>query len=95
MMMMIMGRKCEDCGNQAKKDCVYMRCRTCCKSKAFHCQTHIKSTWVPAYRRSHHKHQSQPLSTSIPKGMREQQQLSNSCPSSGSYLLLLFNYAHV
>ncbi|KAL9300177.1 Protein SHI RELATED SEQUENCE 3 [Arabidopsis thaliana] len=83
MMMMIMGRKCEDCGNQAKKDCVYMRCRTCCKSKAFHCQTHIKSTWVPAYRRSHHKHQSQPLSTSIPKGMREQQQLSNSCPSSG------------
>ncbi|EOA29284.1 hypothetical protein CARUB_v10025559mg [Capsella rubella] len=59
-MMMIMGRRCEDCGNQAKKECVYMRCRTCCKSKAFHCQTHIKSTWVPAYRRSHHQPQQQP-----------------------------------
>ncbi|CAL9233348.1 unnamed protein product [Arabidopsis halleri] len=63
-MMMIMGRRCEDCGNQAKKECVYMRCRTCCKSKAFHCQTHIKSTWVPAYRRPHHKHQSQSQSQS-------------------------------
>lgn len=28
-----------------------MRCRTCCKSKGFQCQTHVKSTWVPAYRR--------------------------------------------
>ncbi|EEF49470.1 protein SHI RELATED SEQUENCE 1 [Ricinus communis] len=45
------GSRCQDCGNQAKKDCVYMRCRTCCKSKGFHCQTHVKSTWVPAYRR--------------------------------------------
>ncbi|CAH2061614.1 unnamed protein product, partial [Thlaspi arvense] len=74
--MMIMGRRCEDCGNQAKKECVYMRCRTCCKTKAFHCQTHIKSTWVPAYRRSH-KHlpqtqtQTQPLSTTNPKRLRE------------------------
>ncbi|KAG7567160.1 SHORT INTERNODES C-terminal [Arabidopsis thaliana x Arabidopsis arenosa] len=80
-MMMIMGRRCEDCGNQAKKECLYMRCRTCCKSKAFHCQTHIKSTWVPAYRRPHHKHQSQPPSTSNPKRMREHQRLSNSSPS--------------
>ncbi|KAJ4832153.1 hypothetical protein Tsubulata_015996 [Turnera subulata] len=45
------GVRCQDCGNQAKKDCVYMRCRTCCKTKGFHCQTHVKSTWVPAYRR--------------------------------------------
>ncbi|KAM7264087.1 hypothetical protein ACFE04_001770 [Oxalis oulophora] len=45
-------RRCEECGNQAKKDCVYMRCRTCCKSKGFECQTHVKSTWVPAYRRN-------------------------------------------
>ena len=22
---------CQDCGNQAKKDCMYLRCRTCCK----------------------------------------------------------------
>ncbi|KAG8655900.1 protein SHI RELATED SEQUENCE 1 [Manihot esculenta] len=45
------GSRCQDCGNQAKKDCVYMRCRTCCKSKGFQCQTHVKSTWIPAYRR--------------------------------------------
>ncbi|CAK7329637.1 unnamed protein product [Dovyalis caffra] len=43
--------RCQDCGNQAKKDCVYMRCRTCCKSKGFPCPTHVKSTWVPAVRR--------------------------------------------
>ncbi|CAH8392071.1 unnamed protein product [Eruca vesicaria subsp. sativa] len=76
-----MGRRCEDCGNQAKKECVYMRCRTCCKAKAFHCQTHIKSTWVPAYRRSHKyqaqtqtqaQPQQQPLSTTNPKLLREQ-----------------------
>ncbi|KAJ6671423.1 PROTEIN SHI RELATED SEQUENCE 3 [Salix viminalis] len=45
------GSRCQDCGNQSKKDCFYMRCRTCCKSKGFQCQTHVKSTWVPAYRR--------------------------------------------
>lgn len=28
-----------------------MRCRTCCKSRGFHCQTHVKSTWVPAAKR--------------------------------------------
>lgn len=48
--------RCQDCGNQAKRDCEYRRCRTCCKSKGFHCQTHVKSTWVPAYRR-HQRHQ--------------------------------------
>ncbi|CAG7903436.1 hypothetical protein BRARA_G02219 [Brassica rapa] len=42
---------CQDCGNQAKKDCSHMRCRTCCKSRGFHCQTHVKSTWVPAAKR--------------------------------------------
>lgn len=99
MMMMIMGRRCEDCGNQAKKECVYMRCRTCCKSKAFHCQTHIKSTWVPTYRRSHHQHQTQPQTQTQPlsttttniKRVRELQRLSNSSPSSssGSYLLII------
>ncbi|PON77414.1 hypothetical protein TorRG33x02_240630 [Trema orientale] len=51
--------RCQDCGNQAKKECVYMRCRTCCKSKGFQCQTHVKSTWVPLYRRRHRQQQQQ------------------------------------
>ncbi|XP_016166756.2 protein LATERAL ROOT PRIMORDIUM 1, partial [Arachis ipaensis] len=42
---------CQDCGNQAKKDCAHRRCRTCCKSRGFDCPTHVKSTWVPAARR--------------------------------------------
>ncbi|RWW54815.1 hypothetical protein BHE74_00038578 [Ensete ventricosum] len=42
---------CQDCGNQAKKDCSHHRCRTCCKSRGFECSTHVKSTWVPATRR--------------------------------------------
>ncbi|KAJ0629727.1 putative transcription factor STY-LRP1 family [Helianthus annuus] len=42
------GVSCQDCGNQAKKDCPHFRCRTCCKSRGFQCQTHVKSTWVPA-----------------------------------------------
>ncbi|KAH6791472.1 hypothetical protein C2S51_006478 [Perilla frutescens var. frutescens] len=45
------GISCQDCGNQAKKDCSHMRCRTCCKSRGFQCQTHVKSTWVPASKR--------------------------------------------
>ncbi|KAJ9172261.1 hypothetical protein P3X46_015521 [Hevea brasiliensis] len=42
---------CQDCGNQAKKDCSHRRCRTCCKSRGYDCTTHVKSTWVPAARR--------------------------------------------
>lgn len=42
---------CQECGNQAKKDCSYQRCRTCCKSRDFECATHVKSTWVPASKR--------------------------------------------
>ncbi|KAL9260514.1 LATERAL ROOT PRIMORDIUM 1-like protein [Drosera capensis] len=42
---------CQDCGNQAKKDCTHRRCRTCCRSRGFDCSTHVKSTWVPAARR--------------------------------------------
>ncbi|XVE59892.1 hypothetical protein DITRI_Ditri05aG0083700 [Diplodiscus trichospermus] len=45
------GATCQDCGNQAKKDCTQRRCRTCCKSRGFDCPTHVKSTWVPAARR--------------------------------------------
>ncbi|GFZ20523.1 hypothetical protein Acr_28g0012280 [Actinidia rufa] len=58
--------RCQDCGNQAKKDCVYMRCRTCCKNRGFECQTHVKSTWVPLSKRQYsttrpqQQHQLQP-----------------------------------
>ncbi|CAI9754211.1 unnamed protein product [Fraxinus pennsylvanica] len=51
------GISCQDCGNQAKKDCSYMRCRTCCKSRGFQCQTHVKSTWVPAAKRRERQQQ--------------------------------------
>lgn len=51
------GLSCQDCGNQAKKDCVHMRCRTCCKSRGFDCQTHVKSTWVPASKRRERQQQ--------------------------------------
>ena len=42
---------CQECGNSAKKDCTFSRCRTCCKSRGFPCPTHEKSTWVPAAKR--------------------------------------------
>ncbi|GAB4837859.1 hypothetical protein Ancab_027385 [Ancistrocladus abbreviatus] len=53
---------CQDCGNKSKRDCAYLRCRTCCKSRGFHCPTHVRSTWVPiASRRrlKHHPHHHQ------------------------------------
>ncbi|XP_075522073.1 protein LATERAL ROOT PRIMORDIUM 1-like, partial [Primulina tabacum] len=46
---------CQDCGNQAKKDCTYRRCRSCCKSRGYDCATHVKSTWVPAVCRRERK----------------------------------------
>ncbi|XP_061340568.1 protein SHI RELATED SEQUENCE 3 [Gastrolobium bilobum] len=52
--------KCEDCGNQAKKDCAYSRCRTCCKNKGFQCKTHIRSTWIPVDRRRQRLEQPSP-----------------------------------
>nr|WLQ70514.1 shi-related 5-like protein [Lupinus luteus] len=51
------GMNCQDCGNQAKKDCPHLRCRTCCKSRGFQCQTHVKSTWVPAAKRRERQQQ--------------------------------------
>lgn len=48
---------CQDCGNQAKKDCPHFRCRTCCKSRGLECQTHVKSTWVPAAKRRERQQQ--------------------------------------
>ncbi|KAK9113036.1 hypothetical protein Scep_020555 [Stephania cephalantha] len=53
------GVSCQDCGNQAKKDCLHMRCRTCCKNRNLPCQTHVKSTWVPASRRRERLQQQQ------------------------------------
>ncbi|KAK7323293.1 hypothetical protein VNO77_26759 [Canavalia gladiata] len=44
-------RVCQDCGNRAKKDCIFRRCRTCCKGRGYDCNTHVKSTWVPSIRR--------------------------------------------
>eukprot|EP00257_Ricinus_communis_P024646 XP_025012060.1 protein LATERAL ROOT PRIMORDIUM 1 isoform X2 [Ricinus communis] len=44
-------RVCRDCGNRAKKECEFRRCRTCCKSRGYDCATHVKSTWVSAARR--------------------------------------------
>lgn len=51
------GMSCQDCGNQAKKDCSHSRCRTCCKSRGYHCATHVKSTWVPASKRRERQQQ--------------------------------------
>ncbi|CAK7334415.1 unnamed protein product [Dovyalis caffra] len=63
---------CQDCGNQAKKDCIHMRCRTCCKSRGFECQTHVKSTWVPASKR---RERQQQLTALQQQQQQQQQQL--------------------
>ncbi|KAK4791074.1 hypothetical protein SAY86_031487 [Trapa natans] len=75
---------CQDCGNQAKKDCIHMRCRTCCKSRGLECPTHVKSTWVPASKRRERQqlqqqHQMQVSSpTQIPPRHHEGDQLASS-----------------
>ncbi|XP_009784128.1 protein SHI RELATED SEQUENCE 3-like [Nicotiana tabacum] len=63
--------RCQDCGNQAKKDCPYLRCRTCCKSRGFQCQTHVKSTWIPVSRRRPRHH----LLHTIQQQQQQQKQL--------------------
>ncbi|XP_015936254.1 protein EXPRESSION OF TERPENOIDS 1-like [Arachis duranensis] len=50
--------------------------RTCCKSRGFDCQTHVKSTWVPASkRRERHQQlssiQQQLLAADVPKRQRD------------------------
>lgn len=73
------GVSCQDCGNQAKKDCGHMRCRTCCKSRGFECSTHLRSTWVPAAKRRERQQQLAtvqpqthlPRGESVPKRQRE------------------------
>lgn len=65
------GINCQDCGNQAKKDCSHLRCRTCCKSRGFQCNTHVKSTWVPAAKRRERLQQL----TAIQQNQQQQTQL--------------------
>ncbi|XP_057747771.1 protein SHORT INTERNODES-like [Arachis stenosperma] len=71
------GISCQDCGNQAKKNCPHMRCRTCCKSRGFDCQTHVKSTWVPASKHRERQHQlasiqqQQLFAADVPKCQRD------------------------
>ncbi|CAN0910504.1 Protein SHI RELATED SEQUENCE 3 [Linum grandiflorum] len=75
------GRRCEDCGNQAKRECRYWRCRRCCNKRKLECQTHVCSTWVPtSFRRLRRLQQASrgthPSSTSQqehqnPSGIRE------------------------
>ncbi|RYR01562.1 hypothetical protein Ahy_B06g080455 [Arachis hypogaea] len=36
------GTNCRDCVNQAKKDCLHLRCRTCCRSRGFQYSTPIQ-----------------------------------------------------
>ncbi|KAG8389910.1 hypothetical protein BUALT_Bualt01G0028100 [Buddleja alternifolia] len=64
------GLNCQDCGNQAKKDCVHLRCRNCCKSRGFQCQTHVKSTWVPAAKRRERQQQQFPAEMNSPAVFR-------------------------
>ncbi|XP_060188796.1 protein SHI RELATED SEQUENCE 5-like [Lycium barbarum] len=71
---------CQDCGNQAKKDCPHMRCRTCCRGRGFQCQTHLKSTWVPAARRRERQQQFTTSPLQQPKRPRDQ----NMGPSNSS-----------
>ncbi|CAH9087105.1 unnamed protein product [Cuscuta epithymum] len=65
------GISCQDCGNQAKKDCSHMRCRTCCRSRGYQCHTHVKSTWVPAARRRERQQQQQLSSSSAASQSQE------------------------
>ncbi|MED6221442.1 hypothetical protein PIB30_054654 [Stylosanthes scabra] len=76
------GVNCQDCGNQAKKDCAHLRCRTCCKSRGFQCQTHVKSTWVPAAKRRERQQQLAALhrSDTCSKRHRDAQQALDSLP---------------
>ncbi|CAN6539302.1 unnamed protein product [Malus baccata var. baccata] len=69
------GINCQDCGNQAKKDCPHLRCRTCCKSRGFQCQTHVKSTWVPAAKRRERQEQFSALQQNRSQQQQQEQQI--------------------
>uniref|UniRef100_A0A7C9DDM1 Uncharacterized protein n=1 Tax=Opuntia streptacantha TaxID=393608 RepID=A0A7C9DDM1_OPUST len=89
---------CLDCGNQAKKDCVHMRCRTCCKSRGFDCPTHVKSTWVPASVRRERHHRLVGSATAAHGGGDQQELMSSSQPKrmrrgGSKYLCILLHFS--
>ena len=89
------GTSCQDCGNQAKKDCTHQRCRTCCKSRGFACATHVKSTWVPASKRRERQQQLTALAASAVGGAGPSRDLTKRprariTTSSGTYIPLYY-----
>ncbi|KAJ3679805.1 hypothetical protein LUZ60_016083 [Juncus effusus] len=74
---------CQDCGNQAKKDCSHSRCRTCCKSRGFQCSTHVKSTWVSAAKRRERQQQLMAAAT-LQQVTRHHQRIAHEAGGSGS-----------
>lgn len=74
------GMNCQDCGNQAKKDCPHLRCRTCCKSRGFPCNTHVKSTWVSAAKRRERQQQLAALQQHNQQQEQHQQQFLGENP---------------
>lgn len=80
------GISCQDCGNQAKKDCPHMRCRTCCKSRGYDCHTHVKSTWVPAAKRRERQQQQHQMLQLRGENPKRQRDSSNNNPSTSAPL---------
>ncbi|EOA24233.1 hypothetical protein CARUB_v10017469mg [Capsella rubella] len=83
------GVSCQDCGNQAKKDCAHMRCRTCCKSRGFECPTHVRSTWVPAAKRRERQQQLATVhpQTQLPRGESVPKRHRENLPATSSSLV--------
>ncbi|KAK4284772.1 hypothetical protein QN277_001555 [Acacia crassicarpa] len=77
--------KCQDCGNQAKKGCEFMRCRSCCNNKGFRCQTHINSTWAPNSRRRHFHPQTLTHSNNPSPGIEERNKLPAAMSSAAEF----------
>eukprot|EP00897_Mesotaenium_endlicherianum_P001134 jgi/Mesen1/11020/ME000098S10416 len=79
---------CTECGNSAKKDCQYHRCRTCCKARGFLCPTHIKSTWVPAAKRRERQaaeaEAAVATGTLLPEKNKRQKSTASSTPSTST-----------
>ena len=76
---------CQECGNSAKKDCTFSRCRTCCKSRGFPCATHERSTWVPAAkRRERQQLEAQAMATGLPHPPKLKRARSSSLVASGN-----------
>ncbi|KAG7610776.1 Zinc finger lateral root primordium type 1 [Arabidopsis suecica] len=83
------GVSCQDFGNQAKKDCSHMRCRTCCKSRGFECSTHVRITWVPATKRRERQQQLATVQpqTQLPRGESVPKRHRENLPATSSSLV--------